>query len=78
MKTAKVFKRGNSQAVKIPKEFHLGGGEVEIRRQGGSLLLRPTKKSWAPLIASLSKFTDDFMAEGRRQAPAQDRSRAFS
>lgn len=77
MKTAKVFKSGNSQAVRIPKEFHLEGEEVEIRRKGESLILRPKKQSWAALIDSLEKFTDDFMADGRRQPPVQDRSRAF-
>ena len=77
MKTAKVFKSGNSQAVRIPKEFHLEGEEVEIRRKGKSLILRPKKQSWAALIDSLEKFTDDFMADGRRQPPVQDRSRAF-
>lgn len=77
MKTAKVFKSGNSQAVRIPKEFHLEGKEVEIRRKGDSLILRPKKPSWAALIESLEKFTDDFMAKGRRQLPAQDRARVF-
>ncbi|MBI1735715.1 MAG: antitoxin [Candidatus Rokubacteria bacterium] len=77
MKTAKVFKSGNSQAVRIPKEFHLEGEEVEIRRKGESLILRPKKQSWAALIDSLEKFTDDFMKDGRRQAPVQDRGRAF-
>ena len=77
MKTAKVFKSGNSQAVRIPKEFHLEGQEVEIRRQGRSLILRPRKKSWAALIESLKKFSDDFMEEGRKQPAAQDRGRAF-
>jgi antitoxin VapB len=77
MKTAKVFKSGNSQAVRIPKEFHLEGEEVEIRRRGDSLVLRPKKQSWAALIESLKKFTNDFMAEGRRQPPAQDRGRAL-
>lgn len=77
MKTTKVFKSGNSQAVRIPKEFHLEGEEVEIRRKGKSLILRPKKQSWAALIDSLEKFTDDFMADGRRQPPVQDRSRAF-
>lgn len=77
MKTTKVFKSGNSQAVRIPKEFHLEGEEVEIRRKGESLILRPKKQSWAALIDSLEKFTDDFMADGRRQPPALDRSRAF-
>ena len=77
MKTAKVFKSGNSQAVRIPKEFHLEGDEVEIRRKGDSLILRPKKESWVALIESLKKFTDDFMAEGRRQPPVQDRGRAL-
>jgi antitoxin VapB len=33
MKTAKVLKSGNSQAVRIPKEFHLKGSEVEIQKK---------------------------------------------
>jgi len=77
MKTAKVFRSGNSQAVRIPREFRLDSGEVEIRRKGESLILRPKKQSWAALVNSLTKFTDDFMADGRRQPPVQDRRRAF-
>jgi len=77
MKTAKVFKSGNSQAVRIPKEFRLEGEEVEIRKRGGSLVLSPRKKSWAALIDSLKKFSDDFMEQGRHQPPAQNRGRAF-
>ena len=78
MKTARVFKSGNSQAVRIPKEFHLQGQEVDIQRRGESLVLRPRKKSWAALIDSLTKFSDDFMDEGRHQPPSQGRGRAFS
>jgi antitoxin VapB len=77
MKTAKVFKSGNSQAVRIPKEFHLEDDEVEIRRKGDSLILRPKKRSWSALFESLDKFTDDFMAEGRTQPPAQKRRHTF-
>ena len=77
MKTAKVFKSGNSQAVRIPKEFKLESDEVEIRRRGDSLVLRPKSPSWEPLIESLAEFTNDFLAEGRRQPPAQRRDRAF-
>ena len=78
MKTARVFRSGNSQAVRIPKEFHIDGEEVEIRKRGGSLILRPTRKSWAALIESLGKFSDDFMEPGRNQPPAQHRGRGFS
>jgi antitoxin VapB len=77
MKIAKVFKSGNSQAVRIPKEFHLQGEEVEIQRQGDALLLLPRKRSWAALIESLDKFTEDFMADGRRQPQLQKRRRAL-
>ncbi len=78
MKTAKIFKSGNSQAVRIPKEFKLEGDQVEIHKRGDALVLRPKRKSWSALIESLGKFTDDFMKEGRRQAPLDRRARFFS
>lgn len=78
MKTAKVFRSGNSQAVRIPKEFQLEGDEVEIRRKGDTLILRPKRHSWDTLVDSLTKFTDDFLApDDRRQPPLQKRDRAF-
>jgi antitoxin VapB len=77
VKTAKVFRSGNSQAVRIPKEFQLEGDEVEISKRGASLVLRPKRTSWATLIESLQKFTDDFMEGGRKQPKLQKRSRAF-
>jgi antitoxin VapB len=77
MKTAKVFKSGNSQAVRIPKEFHIEDDELEIRRKGKAIVLEPRKRSWASLFESLDKFTDDFMAEGRKQPSRQKRRRAF-
>jgi antitoxin VapB len=77
MKTAKVFKSGNSQAVRIPKEFKLEGDEVEIRRRGDSLVLRPKAHSWEPLLDSLTRFTDDFLADGRQQPTLQKRDRSF-
>lgn len=77
-KTAKLFMSGNSQAVRLPKEFRLEGEEVEIRRRGDTLVLRPKRKSWVMLSESLKKFTDDFMTQGRRQPPVQKRKRAFS
>lgn len=78
MRTAKIFRSGNSQAVRIPKEFQMEGDEVEIQKRGASLVLRPKSKSWATLIESLHKFTDDFMRNGRKQPRVQKRNRAFS
>lgn len=78
MKTAKIFRSGNSQAVRIPKEFQMEGDEVEILKRGSSLVLRPKKASWNTLVQSLQKFTADFMEGGRKQPKLQKRSRAFS
>ena len=78
MKTAKIFRSGNSQAVRIPKEFQMEGVEVEILKRGSSLVLRPKKASWNTLVQSLQKFTADFMEGGRKQPKLQKRSRAFS
>ena len=77
IKKAKVFWSGNSQAVRIPKEFIIDADEVEIRKRGDTIVLRPTVRSWAPLIESLNEFSDDFMT-GRRKQPAPDkRTKAF-
>ena len=35
MATARVFKSGNSQAVRLPKKFRVKSKELEISRQGG-------------------------------------------
>jgi antitoxin VapB len=77
MKLAKVFRSGNSQAVRIPKEFQLEGDEVEIHKRGAALVLRPKRASWSALTESLEKFSDDFMKDGRNQPVPQKRKGAF-
>jgi antitoxin VapB len=61
MKTAKLFKNGESQAVRLPKEFRFEGDEVLIKRSGNAVVLLPKKKSWEALVDSLSQFSSDFM-----------------
>ena len=77
MKTAKIFRSGNNQAVRIPKEFQLEGSEVELVKKGASLVLRPCRRSWAPLFDSLDKFSDDFMKDGRKQLRPEKRKNSF-
>lgn len=77
-KKTRLFMSGNSQAVRIPREFRLDGDEVEIQQRGNTLVIRPKKLSWAPLMDSLKKFTADFMAEGRGQPAVQKRKRPFA
>lgn len=77
-KNTKLFMSGNSQAVRIPREFQLEGDEVEIQRRGNTLVIRPKKETWQPLTDSLAMFTDDFMEEGRQQPTIQKRKRSFA
>ena len=50
MRTAKLFKNGQSQAVRLPKEFRMTGTEVYIKKQGEAIVLLPKEKSWSPLF----------------------------
>ena len=72
MKTAKIFKSGGSQAVRLPKEFRMDGDWVFVKKAGASIVLIPKKGAWSSLVASLNKFTPDFMEE-RTQPPIQRR-----
>jgi antitoxin VapB len=72
MRTAKVFKNGQSQAVRLPKEFRVPGDEVYIKRTGNVIVLIPKRHPWDALIASLAKFSPDFLAE-RNQPESQVR-----
>ncbi|MDH4078439.1 MAG: antitoxin [Nitrospira sp.] len=77
-KKTKLFMSGNSQAVRIPREFQLEGDEVEIHRRGNALVIRPKKQTWQLLLDSLALFTDDFMEAGRQQPPVQKRKPSFT
>ncbi len=76
IKTAKVFKSGNSQAVRLPKEFRIDAREVYIKRNGGNLKLMPREDAWKVFSESLSLFTDDFM-ESRKQPTQRKRGELF-
>jgi len=76
MKSAKLFMNGQSQAVRLPREFRFGGKEVFIKKVGNAVILLPKDNSWDALINSLSKFSDDFMLE-REQGDYQEREGMF-
>ena len=79
-KTAKIFKHGRSQAVRLPKEFRLPGSEVRVRRVGRGVLLEPMDapfdtKAW---FNKLDEYRDEpFMAEGRQQPPMPPAANIF-
>lgn len=69
----KVFTSGNSQAVRIPKEYHIDGTELIINKVGNTIILFPKEDPWAAFDRSFSEFSDDFMADGRNQPEMQIR-----
>jgi antitoxin VapB len=73
MSTAKVFKSRNSQAVRLPKEFQFDTTEVEIFRRGDEIVLRKKARDMTKLVEILRSFPDDFMKDGREDAPPQER-----
>lgn len=68
-----VFMNGQSEAVRIPKEFRLGTKKVYIKKSGNCIMLIPIDDPWRSLINSIGKFSDDFMKDGREQPLPQER-----
>jgi antitoxin VapB len=73
MATARVFKSGNSQAVRLPKGFRLARKQVTIFRRGKDIVLRETAPDMARAFELLASLPEDFMAEGRDDRPPQRR-----
>ncbi len=70
----RVFKSGNSQAVRIPKELQLDVDEVEIFSRNGELIIRPKQDSLEDVMDIFASFPDDFMKDGREDLPPQERN----
>ncbi len=78
MEIAKLFQNGQSQAVRLPKEFRFEGeNAVYIKKVGKVTMLWSVKNPWEPLLDSLNKFSDDFM-DIRKQPEQQTREDIFS
>jgi antitoxin VapB len=75
MKTAKLFQNGQSQAVRLPKEFRFDDSEVFIKKTGNVVQLIPRSDSWNSLFRSLEKFSSDFM--DNRVQPELDKRESF-
>ncbi len=67
MDTAKLFVNGQSQAVRLPKEYRFSGSEVYIRKVGKTVMLFPKERAWETFLNGLDSFSGDFFADGRNQ-----------
>ncbi len=70
--TIKLFKNGNSQAVRLPKSFRFEGDEVIAYRQAGKVILAPKSGQWNDFFANKLCVSSDFMT-GRGDTPPQPR-----
>ena len=73
MATAKVFKSGNSQAIRLPEEFQFDVDEVEIFRRGDEIVLIKKPQNLIAAFELLTSLPDDFMQDGRGDTPPQER-----
>ena len=76
METAKLFYSGNSQAVRLPREFRFAEDRVDIKRLGSVIILLPFGDPWRSLLEGLDLFSADFM-EARSPGRDRDAERAF-
>jgi antitoxin VapB len=73
MQRAKVFMSGNSQAIRLPKDFQFKGSEVFIKKMGNCVVIIPKDDPWRIVEESVGKFTADIFEGGREQVPPQER-----
>jgi antitoxin VapB len=67
MTTTRLFKNGNSQAVRIPAELAFPSSDMElvIERVGEELRIRPAQRRMGNVMKALSSFSPSFMSHGR-------------
>jgi antitoxin VapB len=73
--TAKLFKNGRSQAVRLPRELRFDGDRVRVRRAGRGVLVEPMFTDVEAWFAELDRLaTESFMPQGRQQPPTPRRA----
>ncbi len=67
MSHTKLFKNGNSQAVRIPAELAYSSWDMDlvIERHGDELRIRPAQRRMGDVLGKFARFSPDFMAAGR-------------
>ena len=77
MTPTKLFKNGNSQAVRIPAELAYAAWDIDlvIERRGDELVIRPAQRRLGHVLAKWAKFSPDFMSEGRGSSEQKPRER---
>lgn len=75
MQSTRIFKNGNSQAVRIPADlaYESTDLELEIERVGDELRIRPVRRPLAGVLKKFARFGSEFMAKGRDEQEQAER-----
>jgi antitoxin VapB len=73
MTVAKIFKCGNSQALRLPKAFQFRSKEVEIFRRGNDIIIREQPRNLKQVFELFASMPADFYADERDDTLPQDR-----
>jgi antitoxin VapB len=73
MRTAKVFRNGRSQAIRLPKEFRVDTAEVYLKKTSDGFLVIP-RDPWEIFFEGIEELSADFMAAGRQEPRVQTRA----
>jgi antitoxin VapB len=73
MASARVFKPGNSQAIRLPKEFRVKSKELESFRRGEEIVLRVRNNPRTRVFEILANLPGDFDLGDRKNDKPQKR-----
>ena len=73
MRTTKIFKSGNSMAIRLPKDFHIQGNKVEIIKKNNSIIIKEIPRNLTKAILLLQTLPNDFFAFDRSDPPPEKR-----
>jgi antitoxin VapB len=71
-RTARLFRNGANQAVRLPRGLEIDADEVLIHREGNRIVLTPKPRSWDDYFAGGRRLADDF-PDTIDDAPPQSR-----
>jgi len=71
MPRARIFRSGNSQAVRLPKEFRFRSQEVEIFRRGEEVVLREVRPGLGRVLDLLQELPDEIFSGIRDDRPPE-------
>jgi antitoxin VapB len=66
----KIFKNGNSKAVRIPTDFEVSEGDALVEKRGDRIIITPVQRTLGEVLRSIPSFSDDFMLD--REQPQKD------